>query len=258
MTVPYNDPFSRRPPLAYQITHIAPRVRSNTTGTGQFLTRPASWLKLISAVLVLGLGLAGVVKVMTQAKSTPPAVATIQTPSNQPAAPAVPTQPVASVATTDVSTIGGGGTTNPPAEPAQSAVPPPNYHQDKPDPGMVKAEGIANPSSDEQAILALTDGQQLVAKGIELTQTNNLNLARKAFRRATELEPYWRDAWYLLGYALAQGDSADYTAARAALQKATTIDPLSKDSWTLLAKVCDFMNDINGAADARAHLAQIQ
>lgn len=77
-----------------------------------------------------------------------------------------------------------------------------------------------------------TNAYTLVARGLRQTKNNNLNLALINLKKATELEPNYRDAWLYSG--IAELINNHPAVALADLQKAEAIDPIEPAIYQFL------------------------
>lgn len=264
----YNQPDRGVRSPSFTISYMTPAKRLQAKSEDKLLTKPSSWIKLIVAVLVLGWGLTASAKFLFFNK---PAVATNSPSPASASANSSNSQTSDSegkVAGAQSSTIDkvdkseiGGNETDPNSKTTSApdvTTPPPNYHQDRPAVTVLSESELANLDSSKRIIAQNTDPKDIFEGGLRLLNSGNVDLARYSFERATKLEPYWRDAWYLLGYALASGDNPDFPAAKTALKTATSIDPLDKQSWQLIIKIGDFTADTALVDDAKAHLEAIK
>ncbi len=89
-----------------------------------------------------------------------------------------------------------------------------------------------------------TDAEVAFAQGVEAQQSHRLPEARQAYRRATQLDPSFFDAWYNLG--LATAASGDVQTALLVYETALSIRPESLDArynFGLVLKQANFVLD---------------
>lgn len=94
-----------------------------------------------------------------------------------------------------------------------------------------------------------TNAYTLVARGLRQTKNNNLNLALINLKKATELDPKYRDAWLYLG--VAQLKDNNPALALKSLKSAEAIDPIEPAIYQFLT----IAYEQNGSS-ADAKLAQ--
>jgi len=97
----------------------------------------------------------------------------------------------------------------------------------------------------------------LMAAGQKLADLNEWDLAARAFRQATELQPEYAEAWAFFGEARQHLKPVSFTAARIALEKALEIDPNSLPANLFMALYWQRLGDYDQAVRYLAIAAEI-
>ena len=100
-----------------------------------------------------------------------------------------------------------------------------------------------------EKIATETDVNKLTAQGATLVKGNQLENGMINLKRATELEPKYRDAWVWLGYA--QIKNNDLPNAIISLNKAAEIDPIYPDTFKYLTLAYEQSGDTASAKTAQ-------
>ncbi|MFY9484538.1 MAG: hypothetical protein WAP74_02855 [Patescibacteria group bacterium] len=99
------------------------------------------------------------------------------------------------------------------------------------------------------------DSRGLVLGGRKFVEEGKLELAEVAFKRATEVDPKFRDAWLHLGIirlALRKNFEAEV-----ALRRAKAVDPLHTETYRQLIKLYETTGNKEAAANARKGLETV-
>jgi tetratricopeptide (TPR) repeat protein len=198
-----------------RIVALPPSEPSHKTNR-QFLTQPSSWAKLGSVVALF------LVLIWLNSRSATPSVAVKHEAGQVAGVQDVRTDPVS--------------TEKPVVEEPQAAVTE-EPESSEPTAAQKEVDKILGTSNYTVATL-LAQGQNYLDKG-------DLGPAENFYKRATEISPEYRDAWYLLGFTYLKEYQKNPVSsafsmskgqwAVVSLTKAATIDPLSKDVKDLLA-----------------------
>lgn len=100
-----------------------------------------------------------------------------------------------------------------------------------------------------QTVAQRTDANALVKAGLHQADANVPDLALISLKRATQLQPNYRDGWLALG--LAQLKTNDVKAALVSFQTAEKLDPINPKTYELLKIAYERLEDMAGAKTAQ-------
>lgn len=100
-----------------------------------------------------------------------------------------------------------------------------------------------------QEIASETNVNKLTEQGALLVKGNQIENGMVNLKRATELEPKYRDGWVWLGYA--QIKDNDFSNALISLNKAAEIDPIYPDTFKYLTLAYEQTGDAASAKTAQ-------
>lgn len=105
------------------------------------------------------------------------------------------------------------------------------------------------------AVGKATDPNLLVSSGSRQLKSGQIEFALICLKRATELEPKYRDAWVWLG--AAQMQKGNLSGSVDSLKKAAELDPVNLDTFQLLASAYKQLGDGENSVIAEARIKAI-
>lgn len=231
-----------------------PRINNQLPQNRQFLTQPASYAKLGVIIVAVAILVWVNIKPAKQNTANPQSAAATQPNDSSPS----DNNGQVAGATIENGQIVQRGEANPALDtgPKENLVHPVsiNPSQTPKSPATVSPTIPNKPDGPTKAQIAMQaivgdnqDLQTLLSTGKQNLDANKLDVAELAFRRATEVTPDYRDAWYLLGFACLKEfeqnpvvQLPDYAISKIdwaviALTHAHSLDPIAQDVTDLLA-----------------------
>lgn len=123
-----------------------------------------------------------------------------------------------------------------------------------------KSSAIDNFKNHYQSQIALeTDARDLGKMGMTFLRTDQTDLGFECFKKASELEPGWRDAWVWRGYAELKLDppTGGPKEALVSLKKAENLDPIYPLTYQLLTIAYQQTGDPVSASAAQEKLTYL-